>query len=510
MEQEILQALLQYIEKHPKGDENKEWLIRLIHNSLNNTSSFDIDADLIYNATVGENILANLLAVDIKTIVKVRMLQKIINALWEENNWDMAILNKYILNEKPDQQEISPNGLKNINTEEMEKEKSDKELIEELSSPEIEMIDNDSISITTRAPDTKVEVESTFQPTITSNLMDDNISTEIIGIDISKTSRYEFRNRTTEALNPYYITKNKFYMLGALEVNIPGKNNEEQKAYIASYLKLPPKNNLIQRIFWKGNYWLALEFDYNEDIVECKNMLNTKEKELIKFIQLAPEINEKEDENKNNQQRDIDRNQHNKKEETNMTRLFVKTTLTENKKEEVDIEEQNPFKLTSKQTWYKGGFLTAKLPGDNRLEQFNNIAKILRIPTLNNFITHIFHQGNSWLAISFCSQKDLDICIETIDALKDENVRLVDISDKNKTHKKQQHTNDEEVVEKAQQQEQTYMLTDIPLDFNGKKIKKALKPFGNIHGFQITKKGKWKLVSFTVQQTKNSYSLENR
>jgi hypothetical protein len=101
MEHEILQALLYCIEKHPKGDENKEWFTKLIQNSLNGNADLEIDADLIYNATVIESILASILSVDIKTIVKVRLVHKIICTLWEENNWDTNTLTSYILENKP-------------------------------------------------------------------------------------------------------------------------------------------------------------------------------------------------------------------------------------------------------------------------------------------------------------------------------------------------------------------------------------------------------------------------
>ena len=81
MEQEILEALLVCIEKYSKGSENKEWFIKLIQDSLNGNTNSETNEDLIYNATVVENILANLLAVDIKTIVKIRLLYKIINTV---------------------------------------------------------------------------------------------------------------------------------------------------------------------------------------------------------------------------------------------------------------------------------------------------------------------------------------------------------------------------------------------------------------------------------------------
>src|SRR4051812_44042508 len=109
IEHKIIQALLHCIEKHPKGSENKEWFIKLIQDNLNGITSLEIDADLFYNATVVKNLLANLLAIDIKIIVKVRIVHKIINILWKENNWDIILLNSYILDDKSILQNISLN-----------------------------------------------------------------------------------------------------------------------------------------------------------------------------------------------------------------------------------------------------------------------------------------------------------------------------------------------------------------------------------------------------------------
>src|SRR5438552_2751712 len=46
--QEILQALLQCIENHPKEDENKKWFAKLIQDSLNGITNQETDIDLIY------------------------------------------------------------------------------------------------------------------------------------------------------------------------------------------------------------------------------------------------------------------------------------------------------------------------------------------------------------------------------------------------------------------------------------------------------------------------------
>ena len=44
--------------------------------------------------------MARLLAIDVKTIVKIRIVHKTIIALWKENKWDLNLLSNYILNEK--------------------------------------------------------------------------------------------------------------------------------------------------------------------------------------------------------------------------------------------------------------------------------------------------------------------------------------------------------------------------------------------------------------------------
>ena len=47
-----------------------------------------------------DHILATILIIDIKIIVKTRMLHKVIYIMWEERKLDFNILDKYILKEK--------------------------------------------------------------------------------------------------------------------------------------------------------------------------------------------------------------------------------------------------------------------------------------------------------------------------------------------------------------------------------------------------------------------------
>ena len=101
MEQEIIQVLLECMEKYPESNENKKWFTKLIKNSLEGNTEQEIEIDLLYNATIIENILALMLTVDIKTIVKLRIISQIINMIWIENNWNVNLLNSYVLSEKP-------------------------------------------------------------------------------------------------------------------------------------------------------------------------------------------------------------------------------------------------------------------------------------------------------------------------------------------------------------------------------------------------------------------------
>src|SRR5438552_5156057 len=100
-----------------------------------------------------ENLLATLLAIDVKTIVKVRMVHKVIITLWEENNWDLNALNNYIMNEKPIPNNIiqsnSEESLNNINylainNQPIEMQQNQTPIsLKEVSSKEVEMANNE-------------------------------------------------------------------------------------------------------------------------------------------------------------------------------------------------------------------------------------------------------------------------------------------------------------------------------------------------------------------------------
>jgi hypothetical protein len=216
------------------------------------------------------------------------MVHKIINTLWKENKWDANLLNSYILNNKPTIQENLQNNQEIINTTNNTPTNIGKHptTIEELPSLEVKMTErNLEITSTTSNP---VELQTTSQPPTNPESDDENVPMDLVGKDILEVSRYEFRNRKFDSLNPFYVMENSTYLLGVLAVNAPGDNSKERKAFVAGSLKLPANSSLVHYVFWNGNNWIAAGFDYKEDLIFCKDKLNTKENNLIKFIQLSP------------------------------------------------------------------------------------------------------------------------------------------------------------------------------------------------------------------------------
>ena len=100
-----------------------------------------------------ENLLVTLLAINVKTIVKVRMVHKVIITLWEENNWDLNALNNYIINEKSIPNDIiqpnSEESLNNINysainNQPIEMQQNQTPIpLEEAPSKKVEMVNNE-------------------------------------------------------------------------------------------------------------------------------------------------------------------------------------------------------------------------------------------------------------------------------------------------------------------------------------------------------------------------------
>ena len=522
MEFEIIQALLQCIENYPEGSENKEWFTKLFQNSLGGQNNIEIDIDLVYNATFMENLLATLLAIDVKTIVKVRMVHKVIITLWEENNWDLNALNNYIMNEKPIPNDIikpnSEGSLNNINYSAINNQPIEMQQnqipipLEEAPSKEVEMANNEQSPIN--------DLNARLEEERITNLQQLDLSTQdLVGEDISKVKYFEIRNRKFDSTNPFHITKGNKFKLGALAVNIPGDNKKEQTAFVANMLKLSSNSDLIKFEFWNGNYWITAGFEYEEDLIFCKDKI--KEKDLINVIQLTTT------EHNNKIQSGL---KSNNTKETTLPRANKSSTphivdLMKNKLSTKDPanmpktikcgKKRNQYNITDNQTIYKGGFLMANIPGDDRKSQIDYITAILDLDSDNDFISHSFHNGNSWLIVHFESPEDLDKCIIDINNKYKDAGKMIAISNKyggkevhNKYRKTQKNMSEQKYVNNSQ----TYQIIDVPKEYSTEHIRRALKPFGNIVELKISQKRnpkQEKVVQVTIEPSDSSRKLSN-
>ena len=504
MEQEILQilhALLDCIGKYPDGNENKEWFTKLIQYSLNGQTCPDTDSDLFYNATMIEHILSSILAIDIKTIVKIRMVHKVIITMWEENNGDMNWLSRYILDEKPTIPSLQPTLENNHDSTENHQlpsypphqhpvqtcynqpENSPPEInIEEITMKE----NNDPTEISTNTLSTQNIIEQIPQITI--------------GEDIASITHYGMRNRKTNPINPFFITKGKNFRLGILAINAPGNNKTEQLNYIANLLKIPKKNDLISFEFREGNYWITIGFDFEEDLTFCQNKLNTKEKEIIKFIRLSTNKGKK-----------------NVVQPDNNTKIITSkhkhiTTSNEPNPLKIHTNINNPFHITEKITTFQGGFLTAKIPGENRKDQLDYISNVLMISLDNNLISHNFHQGNSWIIAHFNNSTDLKKCTDKINKDHEGKINMVILNkhDGNLLYK-ENFRKKEFKLTKHLNPTQDFLIKDIPTDFSTNRIKGALRHFGNIYNAKtINKTNNGKSVQVTIEPSLHSKDITNR
>jgi len=529
---QIIQAMLECIVKYPEGNQNKEWFTALIQNSLNNLECSEIDSDLFYNATTLERILSFLLVIDIRTIVKIRMVQKVITTMWEENKWDQNLLNKYVLDEKPiitnnpinyNENSHQITSIQDSNQNPIAIQPALQISLEETPIIEIDMIETENDHLD------PVEVEST---TSTSS----NSYNNIIGNDISTIIHYDQRNRKYDPTNPFFITKGKNFKLGTLMANTPGKNKKEQLLFLTNLFKLPKNSDLIQFEFREGNSWITLGFDFEEDLIFCMDKI--KNKDLINLIQIHTDkgknkihqfdpntpINE---ENSSHTIKDkktlktIEKPKQPSKKSPPSSRNDKRvpetsTTKTSNNKitKTSNNKTTNPYKITNQSTPHQGGFLAATIPGNNRKEQLDHIANILEIPIDNDLITPLFHEGNNWITASFNNPHNLEKCILDIKKKTKQKLNMIALNTKSNTKNTYKNNFKEREFKMTEHlnQSKVYRILDIPLDYSNERIKGALKHFGKIYIKQTIKTQfkKEKVVLVTITPTQYSKEISNR
>src|SRR5438477_3324968 len=91
--------------------------------------------------------------------------------------------------------------------------------------------------------------------------------------------------------------------------------------------------------------------------------------------------------------------------------------------------------VLAKTQLFTEGFLAVKIPGENRKEQLDMVANILKISPTNNLITPIFHEGNSWIIAHFPNQEKLAEYINRVNNQGAYNVNMIALSNNNRDKK---------------------------------------------------------------------------
>src|SRR5436305_9790362 len=260
-------------------------------------------------------------------------------------------------------------------------------------------------------------------------------------------------------------------------------------------LKLPSNknSNLVQFEFWNGNSWITTGFDHKEDLIFCKERLNSEKQDLIKFIQLWPKDNGKEEEEKVEKviKTDLHKSQpepsvvgklSTKDQDQNIKSSIIQLSIKLIQKEIIN----NPFEICQKTTKFRGGFLAANIPGENRNEQLDYMAAVLQISSTNSLISPIFHQSNSWIIAYFPSQEKLNKCINKVKSQNTHEINIIALSNNNSKGQKNKGKviYKEETPIKFYDLTKSYRIMDIPGDFSNDRIKGALKPFGKVIEFE--------------------------
>jgi hypothetical protein len=95
LEDQIIDHLRTLEDNHNEGDQR--WLRSLIEDGSTNTSSEIADLGALINITVIDAVAAKLLNIDSKTAVKWALAKEYIKQIWEFNQHDMSILNRFLI-----------------------------------------------------------------------------------------------------------------------------------------------------------------------------------------------------------------------------------------------------------------------------------------------------------------------------------------------------------------------------------------------------------------------------
>ena len=93
----IIEHLSILKDDHHTDDIN--WFFRLIQNCHHRTESEEIDLGISFNTTMLDTIIAKMMNIDPRLIVKANIIKKYIKDLWSKNKMDTNILDEHIIND---------------------------------------------------------------------------------------------------------------------------------------------------------------------------------------------------------------------------------------------------------------------------------------------------------------------------------------------------------------------------------------------------------------------------
>jgi len=490
---QFIQTLLQLKDNHKKEDQ--QWFQKLLELNLQNSESVDINAGLLINFTVLDSIVAKLLNLDTKLLAKIRVVGDYINQIWESNRGNTSKLYEFIMSEdqarelsnkvnlpitpinhatttythptQNSQQETNTllatkstlNSIQN-NTE----EKEDALMYEkEVELQEIEM----SEARTSEHEKSKEENE-TLDDTTTALLK-----------DIKKIKHYKTRNRPSQTINPFFITNKGAFTAGALIANTPGDNKQEQITYLANMCRLPKtQTSLIKDLFFNGNGWYTIDFQYQHDMIDCVQKINNKKNEDFKLIYITggpivPELKQ------------TQKTKGSQSTKPTTTRAFLQ------EKSKSSETEKNFYKLNTTTTQWGIKMLIGTFPGNNRNEQIMILADTFGINKSSNLINVEHINGNSWFTGYFKNEQERSICLTEINKTSTSTgIKATKLECTHERHIIKTSTQTQKgknVVHTMNQDTQATQvkILDIPTEFTRNRVLGALKRYGQIKSLSI-------------------------
>ena len=293
----IIEHLSTLKDEHHTDD--KEWFVKLVQNCYHRKESEEIDLGISYNTTMLDTIIAKMMNIDPRLIIKADIIKTYIKDLWTKNEMNVNILEEHIIKDPQYRSAISillrPSDIQvQLNSEPATQTIQSQAYIEQGIEQSNEVQNQQQLlqyselnSISELTLTTQVElVETPLQEIdmLEATTEDKEEVTDVTSHDIKEIPTYQIRNRTMQPDNPFYITEDGAFEAGVLMANTSGANKEEQINYLLHTLGLPKENRkLIGSEFIKGNYWFTFYFKHQLDMCNCAKKINEKIKGNSKY-----------------------------------------------------------------------------------------------------------------------------------------------------------------------------------------------------------------------------------